>query len=143
MTIEVEFQLHVTNFDTLISAEKYNVSIDFASVLPTISSRIVVAAQAVGGHRAVNVSGLYTQPDTQDLLLGISSNAADSGGLITIVRSGSMKEPSWNWIPNAAIFITTDGVLTQTMPSGAPLRRIAWAVSATEINVDFFPIINQ
>jgi hypothetical protein len=87
---------------------------------------------------------MYTQPDADSLAAyaGVTRMATVAGDPINVVRSGLISEGAWNWTPNAPIFIAANGVLTQTQPTaGNPVRRIGWAISATELNLDPYPII--
>lgn len=104
----------------------------------------ITAQEAVGAYRAVGYDGLYTQPDVDSLATyaGVTRMATIVGDPINVVRSGLITEGAWNWTPNAPMFIGVDGVLTQTQPTaGNPVRRIGWAISATELNLDPYPII--
>ena len=103
----------------------------------------IVAAATINAYRAVTYDGNFVQPTAESLskYAGVNRVATIIGESLMVVRDGLMTEDGWNWTPNQAIFITTDGVLTQTPPSGTPLRRIAWAISATTINLDPYPII--
>jgi len=107
---------------------------------PAANQVTVTAQEALGGHRAVTADGFHATPALLDKLAGISTGAASIGETATLQRSGLMAEPSWTWTPDAPVFVTAAGVLTQTPPSGTA-RRVAWAISATEINIDLFPII--
>lgn len=104
----------------------------------------ITAKQVMGAYRAVGYDGFYTQPDADSLATyaGVSRMATIVDDPINVVRQGLMTEPAWTWTPDAPIFIAANGVLTQTLPSaGNPVRRIGWAISATEINLDPYPII--
>lgn len=98
--------------------------------------------QAVGVYRAVTYDGFYCNSTALDLpkYAGITLNAASIGDTILVVRDGIITELTWNWIPDQPIFISTNGVLTQTPPS-LPIRRVGWAMSATQINLDPQPTI--
>ena len=121
-----------------------------ASPMPVIATVIgprgitgaqtVTAIEALGGHRAVTADGYHCTPTTLDKLAGITKGAASIGNLAAIQTSGYMTEPSWSWTPDAPIFVGASGVLTQSAPSGVA-RRVAWALSTTEINIDLFPTI--
>lgn len=102
----------------------------------------VTAAQNVSAWRGIGYDGLYTQPNATSLSMyaGVTRAAVLTGNPASVVRIGFLSENSWTWTPNAPVFITTDGVLTQTVPSGT-LRRIGWAISATQIHLDPYPII--
>lgn len=104
----------------------------------------ITALEAVGQYRAVGYDGLYTQTDVDSLAAyaGVTRMATIVGDPINVVRSGLITEPAWTWTPDAPVFIAADGVLTQTQPAaGNPVRRIGWAISATELNLDPYPII--
>ena len=104
----------------------------------------IIALEPVGAYRAVGYDGMYTQPDIDSLATyaGVTRMATVTGDPINVVRSGLITEGAWNWTPNAPIFIAANGVLTQTQPTaGNPVRRIGWAISATELNLDPYPII--
>lgn len=104
----------------------------------------IIAQEVVNAYRAVGYDGYFTQPDIDSLsaYAGVTRMATVIGDPIDVVRSGLMTEPAWTWTVNAPVFITTDGVLTQTQPTpGNPVRRIGWAISATELNLDPYPII--
>jgi hypothetical protein len=104
----------------------------------------ITAMQPIGAYRAVGYDGLYTQPDVDSLSVyaGVTRMATIAGDPINVVRSGLLSESGWTWTPNAPIFIGANGMLTQTQPTaGNPVRRIGWAISATELNLDPYPII--
>lgn len=105
----------------------------------------IIAKEIVNAYRAVGYDGFFTQP-TEDSLsnyAGVTRMATVINDPINVVQTGLMEEPTWTWTPNAPIFISTDGVLTQTLPPTGPVRRIAWAMTATKINLDPYPIIAQ
>lgn len=110
--------------------------------LPGFSTS-VVAQEPLGGHRAVTVDGLHADPEDANRLAGISLHAGTSGETVDVIVKGPLEEGSWNWTPDAPIFIGASGVLTQNPSTSGLLRRIAWAVSATAINVDIMPPVLQ
>lgn len=104
----------------------------------------ITAAENLGAYRAVGYDGLYTQPDADSLAAyaGVTRMATITGDPINVVRSGLITEGGWSWTPDAPMFIGANGILTQTQPTaGNPVRRIGWAISATELNLDPYPII--
>jgi len=102
----------------------------------------VIAKTTIGAYKAVTQNGYICQPTLADVsnYAGITTVAYVLNDTMTAVRTGRLTEASWLWTPNTPIFIGVDGVLTQTVPS-YPIRRIGWAVSATQINLDPYPII--
>jgi len=136
------------NFDlTLQRSEplRINVGTGFNNLNQTSTGTLdvtIIAAEVVNAYRAIGYDGLFTQL-TQDSLsnyAGVTRMATIIGDPVDVVRVGLMEEPTWGWIPNAPIFISTNGVLTQSLPTGF-VRRIGWAISATKINLDPYPII--
>ena len=103
----------------------------------------VIAAVALGGHRVVTANGLHCDPAEADLAIGITTGAAASGQSASVLPSGPMTEASWTWTPGLPLFIGTSGVLTHTAPPGGKVRRVAFALTPTLINIDFFPPITQ
>lgn len=104
---------------------------------------LITAAQALGLYRAVTIDGFYadtTTPASLNKYAGITTTALSLGEEKYVVKAGLMTEAGWTWTPDAPIFIGTNGTLTQTPVSG-PMRRIGWAISATQINLDPFPTI--
>jgi hypothetical protein len=108
---------------------------------PPGSVPTIIAAEAIGGHRAITVSGFHCEPATANELAGISSGAASIGNSISYVVQGLMTEGSWSWTAGLPIYLSALGVLTHTPPVSGVQRVIGWAISATEINVDFAPTI--
>lgn len=103
----------------------------------------VTAGSDISLFRAVDVSGLHVEPITETRLsayAGVSSVAVVVGMPVKLIVKGLISENSWTWTPDAPIFIGAGGVLTQT-PGSLPMRRIGWAISATQINLDVYPII--
>lgn len=101
----------------------------------------VVAAVPLGGHRAITVFGQYVEPGDEDIIAGITTGAVTEGETTFAVRDGIITEPSWSWVPDQPIFLASFGVLTQSPPTLTRIRRVAWALTSTTINVDFYPAI--
>ncbi|AGH07412.1 hypothetical protein SUFG_00045 [Sulfitobacter phage phiCB2047-B] len=102
----------------------------------------VIADQTLNAFRAVGYNGRFTDPTYNSLsqYAGVSRMATVAGEAIKLVRQGLMEESGWNWEVNKPIFISTQGVLTQTLPMGI-VRRIGWAISPTKVNLEPYPII--
>lgn len=102
----------------------------------------ITASEPLGAFRAVTHAGFYCNPTEEDLsaYAGVTTVAMVSGSTGVVIRSGKISDSLWTLAVNQPVFITTNGVLTQT-PTVTPIRRIGWAISETEINLDPFPII--
>jgi hypothetical protein len=103
----------------------------------------ITTAQAVGAYRMVGADGLYTEntPSSLGRIAGLTLQAAGPGSKIRVVRSGPVVEAAWSWTPDMPVFISTEGVLTQVVPVSGVIRRIGWAVTPTQINIDLYPSI--
>lgn len=112
--------------------------------LPGGSAIEVTATVAIGGHRVVIREGDSASYATNENLqhgmkvLGITENASDAGGTLSVVRSGKMTEPSWNFDTSKPVFLGVNGLLTQvppTYPAAAFSLILGFPLSATEIFV--------
>lgn len=80
----------------------------------------VTASENLGGHRIVTVEGYYASKDTANdkfKVLGMTTGAVSSGSEATVAVSGFVEENSWNWTVGNAVFLSTNGLLTQTVPT--------------------------
>lgn len=84
---------------------------------------IFVASSPVGGHRilALNDLGEVVYADNQSpidsaRIIGMSLNAASVGGEVSVKRSGSVSEPSWNFDTSLPVYLGSNGTLTQIAP---------------------------
>lgn len=102
----------------------------------------IVAAEVLNAYSAVGYDGLKTTNTVVSLsnYAGVSRYALTNGEAASVVRSGLLTDGNWNWTPDSPVFISDVGMLTQTAPTGA-VRRIGWAVSSTQLNLDPYPII--
>lgn len=107
-----------------------------------------VADVALGGHRVVRATSVdgvdyasNDQPSHRDVVIGITSNAASSGGAVSVVSAGAMTEGSWSWTPGLPIYAGLNGALTQTPPVSGWLRILGFATSPTSIVVQLLPPI--
>jgi hypothetical protein len=104
------------------------------------------ASGVISGHRVVKAlaGGAVGYPsisDTTDagLIEGITTGAADPGADVTVQIAGQMVEPSWNW-SLGPVYCADNGVLSQSVPSGAWLRQVAVAVAPDTIIIALQPV---
>ncbi len=89
--------------------------------------RTETAGAAISGHRAVAFDGGTvrhagnTGADDADLFLGIALNAASETNPVTVRTAGVIVHGGWSWTPGAAIYLGTDGNLTETAPADPAL----------------------
>lgn len=106
---------------------------------------LIAGPRPIGGHKAVRL----LNPGTVDLVdassvvdrnscIGVTTNAAVSGGSVQVVTSGFVAEPSWSWVPGLDVFLgDTPGQLTQTYNSSRAFSQIVGqAVDATTLWID-------
>ncbi|MBI3257875.1 MAG: hypothetical protein HYZ54_00085, partial [Ignavibacteriae bacterium] len=80
----------------------------------------VIASENLGGHRIVTVEGYYASKDTsvdKFKILGMTTGAVSIGEAAQVITHGSITESSWNWTVGNPIFLSTNGLLTQTPPT--------------------------
>ena len=104
----------------------------------------VTAIVAIGGHRVVIREGDSASYATNENLqhgmkvLGITENASDAGGTLSVIRSGKVSEPTWSFDVSKPVFLGVNGLLTQvppTFPEAAFSLIVGFPLSATEIFV--------
>lgn len=104
-------------------------------------STLVIAGEAIGGHRAVVIN-----PDDRVWLadpatagasppVGISVSAASAGTPIPIRTSGLTTETSWNWV-SGPIYLGAGGTLTQTVPTMGAIVSMGVAAGPDRMRVD-------
>lgn len=105
------------------------------------------AAQALGGHRVVRALAndevdYATSSDTAhaDLIVGVTTGAANSGASVLVRSGGAMQDSSWSW-SLGAVFCGENGVLTQTPPGTGFIRQIGIADAPDRIIIDLRPPI--
>lgn len=99
----------------------------------------VIAAEALGGHRVVTMSGNYASKDISAdkfNVLGVTQGAVISGATATVTTFGEITEGSWNWTAGLPVFLSTNGLMTQTAPTTGFRLIIGRAKTATTIFVD-------
>lgn len=97
------------------------------------------AAQSISALKAVTLdasSNLVLANPTTPSLLGLSINGANAGDSVTVVLSGKVSDVSWNWEVGKSLFISNDGVLTQTLPLSSNLLILGKAINSTTIDIN-------
>jgi hypothetical protein len=97
-----------------------------------------VAAETVSALRGVtldiNGSIVTANPSTASLL-GLSITAANPGNSVSVVLSGTVSDNSWSWEIDKSLFISNDGIITQTTPTSPKLLILGRAVNPSTVNV--------
>ena len=102
----------------------------------------VVAAEGIGGHRAVLASGLYatsTGTMAEALCVGLSSGAVDMGEEIDVQPNGRIMDMAgWSWSVGGLIYLGSAGGLRQSVPSAGEwyvVLGVALSATAMLINI--------
>lgn len=98
-----------------------------------------LAGADLSGHRMVvlDAAGKAVYADNTTMthvnkVLGMTVGSAVTDVAIDILRWGELEEPSWSWTLDTPIFLSTNGLLTQTPPSTGFSQIIGFPVSATK-----------
>lgn len=117
---------------------------------PTITPKL--ASGTIVGHRVVRcidaAEVAYTDvTDANQVFsaLGISLNSSAPGDVVNVKTEGEVTEPSWTWTPLMPIFLTANGMMSQTaptQPTAAFVLSVGYALSATTMRVQIgIPIV--
>lgn len=108
------------------------------------------AAIPISGHRiiTINSDGKAIYADSTILshankVIGMSTGAAAADSTLSVKIVGEFTEGSWNWTPNQPIYLSTNGLITQTVPTSPSLYSlvIGTAVTSTTIFINIMPPI--
>ena len=123
---QIEANVTADITEVRITAEPREVAVEVNTGVVTITNNYgadtvaVTAAENLGGHRIVTVEGYYASKDTANdkfKVLGMTTGAVVSGAEATVAVSGFVEENSWNWTVGTPVFLSTNGLLTQTVPT--------------------------
>jgi len=120
---------------------------DLTARLATLAAAVTFAKTAfatLSGHRIVSPrsDGTVEYADNATSThanrpFWMTSGAATSGAAVTVVAYGEITEPSWSWTPGAAVYLATNGTLTQTAPvAPAFLLQVGTAQAPTVMFID-------
>ena len=115
-----------------------------AGMVEGTDTRIVsrTAGEAIGGNRVV-IAGddgkvYYASraiPSHRMRVLGITTGAIIQDAVGNIQIFGIMSEVSWNWIMEETIFLSTNGLLTQSVPSSGFVLEMGYPLSSTSMMI--------
>lgn len=99
------------------------------------------AGQVLSGHRVVMVEDnkAYYADCTilshGKLVLGITTGASVIGAQSRIQVSGELYEPSWSWTLGIPVWLSTNGLLSQVLPSSGFCLSVGFPTSSTKLIV--------
>lgn len=104
----------------------------------------IAAAESIGGHRVVTMSGVYADcgnPAHGSAIAGISLQAVSAGQSVDAQYLGELEELSWNWIIGQPVYLAALGQLTQTPPATGIIVEIGRPITATKLLIDIQPTL--
>lgn len=120
---------------TLSAQTDLQAALDAAAEIYTLP-----AGATLSGHRMVykdaNGKAQYASNTSQSQtlsILGMTTGAAVLDDPVQVIRAGEITEPSWTWTLGQPVFLSTDGLLTQTVPTTGFLRIIGFPTAATSL----------
>lgn len=136
----VEGQEHNVSVEAVRSVVEVNPSTTLATVDATVPVSSITPLSAL---RCVTGDGRYCDPD-DITTVGLAGITLTAGTTVNARFAGRMIDAGWTWTPGLPIYCGANGVLTQTPPATGWLRRVAEAVSPTEIIVSIHqPILRD
>lgn len=136
----VPIALTVTPSDVELTINKGNVTYELTPQTTTIT-----ASENLGGHRVITVDGYYADNTTAThkfKVLGLTTGAISITATGTVATYGSVTESTWNWTIGTPVFLSTNGLLTQTPPTTGFRTIIGIPTSTDTLFVDISePII--
>jgi len=97
----------------------------------------------IGGERFVigNLDGTVSYADATNLshlgrVVGISLNAASDGDDVEVLIFGYIEFNGWNFDISAPVYLSTDGLITQTQPTTGFSQIVGFAESPTRLFIN-------
>jgi hypothetical protein len=106
---------------------------------------LFVAGEMLGGHRvvAMNSQGRavhanHANPGHAGQICGVTLASALTGESVAVRSFGVVEDSNWQWnLANGLpLFLSTNGLLTQTVPASGFSCRVGYLVSPTQIFID-------
>lgn len=104
---------------------------------------LALAGIDLSGHRVVRAQGdgsvTYASAESPSdvwSILGMTTGASQVGAEVPVVTYGEVSEPTWSWTPDRPVYLGSDGVLTQvvpTFPSSAFSLIVGFALTPTKL----------
>ena len=105
----------------------------------------VMAAQAIGGHRAVTAAGRYAEiigTVEEATVVGMTTGAASAGQALAVQSAGMLEFGGWSWVAGGRLYLGAGGTLTALPPESGWLVAMGIALSATTMLVKIEQPIN-
>lgn len=110
----------------------------------------LIAGAVVGGQRIVTLNNQgevihadHTVANHAGRICGLTSHSAVAGAEVTVYSFGLVEDPTWQWdTGKPRLFLSTNGTMTQTVPTAGFVCVVGYCVSATQLFIDIQPVIN-
>lgn len=139
-----DIQIEVLEINPVLAINDLPIDIEVLSggLVPISNNLTFVAGQNLSALRAVtsNALGQVVYANNTSIadaqVIGVTYTAANSGSSVTVITSGLINDPAWNWT-KGPVFLGVNGNLTQTAPTnGNILVFIGRALTATQLLID-------
>lgn len=113
------------------------------AVTQTITAGVTLSANKL---LAVDDEGMAILADCTNFdhlgrIIGVSKTSALAGAEVEYTLSGIHENDTWNWVMGQAVFLSTNGELTQTAPISGFSMIIGYPETQTKLNVRIEPTI--
>lgn len=141
-------QAQITVLNNAITALQNSGSNETAATSPIVEQFAVTGSPPAFPYAVYETgSGVCAPADTSTLasqapLLGIAASNAP-GGQINVTTFGDCTYTGWSWTPNMAVYVGSNGALTQNPGTGVPLQAIGVAATATLLRVGSFEMVQN
>ncbi|MBF0162755.1 MAG: hypothetical protein HQL88_10765 [Magnetococcales bacterium] len=110
---------------------------------------LMQAGAQLGGQRVVCLDDQgrvihadHTVAAHSGRICGITLGSAAMGETVIVCRFGLLEDSAWQWDLNKSrLFLSTNGTLTQSVPTTGFLCVVGYCLSATQLFVDVQPAI--
>jgi hypothetical protein len=135
------------SIETNISIDEYilaeNVGLPGKNGIPLSAAITLISDKALGGNRVITNTLHYadnTNISHLGNILGFSEGAVNIGENLTIKFSGELD--GFSSLTLAPIYLSTNGTITQTVPTSGFILQLGTAISSTKILIfPFTPIL--
>jgi len=95
----------------------------------TLSAKKIVTSDGSGNAiYASNATAAHAYK-----VIGMNDNSANSGESVRVITEGNVTNSTWTWTPGSALYLSTSGEITHTVPTTGFALKIGMAITATKI----------
>lgn len=136
--------IHLGSTVSLDDIKAYLIKAGLGAGVATESDTIIKvnAGTNLGGQRiVVQINGLldyayYNNLDHMNKVVGITTASYIAGQLASVQFRGYMEDPSWHWSTDAPIFVGSQGIMTQAVPTVGFVQQVATVITPVKILIN-------